>query len=135
MAAALDIKDGMADAVLSVEGMTCASCVRRVERALERVPGVVEASVNLATERAGVRYDPLKVGVGEMVAAVDRAGYKAAPRAEESAGSEGEVEDREREARRAALKRRLDLLVITAIMAVPAAILGMLMPVVPHAGH
>jgi Cu+-exporting ATPase len=134
-AAILDINKETADAVLSVEGMTCASCVRRVERALERVPGVVEATVNLATERAGVCYDPLKVGVGEMVAAVDRAGYKAAARAEESAKAQGEAEERERAGRQAALKRRLDLLVITAIMAVPAAILGMLMPVVPHAGH
>ena len=41
---------------LTIEGMTCASCVSRVEKALERVPGVIEANVNLATERASVRY-------------------------------------------------------------------------------
>ncbi|MFC6048312.1 copper ion binding protein, partial [Methylobacterium hispanicum] len=40
---------------LSIEGMTCASCVGRVERALKAVPGVAEATVNLATERASVR--------------------------------------------------------------------------------
>ena len=40
--------------VLDVEGMTCASCVGRVERALKAVPGVVQASVNLATERAEI---------------------------------------------------------------------------------
>ena len=41
---------------LTIEGMTCASCVGRVEKALKRVPGVLEANVNLATERASVRY-------------------------------------------------------------------------------
>ena len=43
---------------LPVEGMTCASCVARVERALDAVPGVVHASVNLATARAALHYDP-----------------------------------------------------------------------------
>ncbi len=44
--------------VLPIEGMTCASCVNRIERFLKRTDGVVEASVNLATERATVRVDP-----------------------------------------------------------------------------
>ena len=43
---------------LSIEGMTCASCVFRVEKALSAVPGVSKASVNLATQRAHVIYDP-----------------------------------------------------------------------------
>ncbi|KAG1180776.1 hypothetical protein G6F35_016115 [Rhizopus arrhizus] len=54
---------------LAVEGMTCASCVGRVERALRAVPGVSEASVNLATERATVRG---VADVGALVAAIDR---------------------------------------------------------------
>ncbi len=40
-----------------IEGMTCASCVRRVEKAITAVPGVASASVNLATERATVQFD------------------------------------------------------------------------------
>lgn len=59
---------------LSIEGMTCASCVGRVEKALRRVPGVTEASANLATERAHV------VGSGidgeTLIAAVDRTGFR-----------------------------------------------------------
>ena len=55
--------------------MTCASCVRRVERALSKVEGVKEASVNLATERAIVRYDPSVTGVPAMRQAVEHAGY------------------------------------------------------------
>ena len=60
---------------LPVDGMTCASCVRRVEKALEKVTGVSEASVNLATERARVAFDPGVVEVAQLTAAIERAGY------------------------------------------------------------
>src|SRR5438067_6581197 len=65
-----------AEIILPVEGMTCASCVRRVEKSLGRLEGVAEANVNLATEKATVVFDPLLVSVEAMRAAVDRAGYK-----------------------------------------------------------
>jgi copper chaperone CopZ len=64
---------------IEVEGMTCASCVRRVEKGLLKVPGVVEAGVNLATERATVVYDPTRAGVAELVAKVEATGYAARP--------------------------------------------------------
>ena len=48
--------------VLPVEGMTCASCVNRIERFLSRTPGVETAAVNLATEQATVRFDPTLSG-------------------------------------------------------------------------
>ena len=60
---------------LDIEGMTCASCVARVERRLERLDGV-HAEVNLATERARVRFAP-PVGVDELLDAVRAAGYAA----------------------------------------------------------
>ena len=59
---------------LPIEGMTCASCVSRVEHALQKVPGVAEASVNLATEAASVRSAP-GVGLADLRAAVEKAGY------------------------------------------------------------
>jgi Cu+-exporting ATPase len=62
--------------VLPIEGMTCASCVRRVEKALGRVPGVQEATVNLATEQAHVRFDPTMTSKLQFAEAVERAGYK-----------------------------------------------------------
>jgi P-type Cu+ transporter len=62
---------------LDVKGMTCASCVRRVERSLGRVEGVSEASVNFATEQATVSYDPSKVDISALTAAVEKAGYSA----------------------------------------------------------
>jgi len=60
---------------LPVAGMTCASCVAHVEEALRNVPGVISASVNLATERATVNYNPDGTGLAELVKAVRDAGY------------------------------------------------------------
>ena len=60
---------------LEVTGMTCASCVRRVEKALKRVDGVQDASVNLATERARVVFDPALVSIDSLEAAVHKVGY------------------------------------------------------------
>ncbi|MBT9518324.1 MAG: copper-translocating P-type ATPase [Methyloversatilis discipulorum] len=63
-----------------VDGMTCASCSTRVEKALARTPGVVSASVNLATERATVEADA-SVDAAALQAAVDKAGYVLRPQA------------------------------------------------------
>jgi Cu+-exporting ATPase len=60
---------------LPITGMTCASCVRRVEKALGKVDGVIEANVNLATERASVAYDPQQVTLADLKGAVEKAGY------------------------------------------------------------
>ncbi|MFF5536439.1 heavy metal translocating P-type ATPase [Streptomyces cinerochromogenes] len=100
---------------LAVGGMTCAACVRRVERKLGRLDGVT-ASVNLATGRARVSHPP-RIAPEELVAAVEQAGYTAAlprppgqrPRGEES--EEGRAE-------------RIRLLV-TALLAVPVLVLSM----------
>ncbi len=77
---------------IGIGGMTCASCVVRVEKALKKVPGVQEASVNLATETARVTYDT-SAGSGQIDAQLRRsvrdAGYE--PRAPEAAMEEGEL--------------------------------------------
>ena len=70
------------DMVLDIHGMTCASCVGRVEKALAAVPGVASAEVNLATERATVHAYKGAVSPASLVAAVTRAGYQAAPHAD-----------------------------------------------------
>src|SRR5579871_6650172 len=62
---------------LGLQGMHCASCVSRVEKALARVPGVSHATVNLATEKATVEYDPDRCSVGDLTGAVENAGYAA----------------------------------------------------------
>src|SRR6185312_4306475 len=65
---------------LDIGGMTCASCVRHVEKALSRIDGVASAEVNLATEAATVSFDPQTAGLSELTAAVAAAGYTATPR-------------------------------------------------------
>ena len=64
---------------MPIEGMTCASCVRRVEKSLAKLPGVQEANVNLATENAKVVFDPALVSLDQLAAAVEKAGYKIGP--------------------------------------------------------
>jgi P-type Cu+ transporter len=59
-----------------VQGMTCASCSGRVERTLQKLPGVESVSVNLATEKAALRYEPEKIEPAAILAAVTRAGYE-----------------------------------------------------------
>ena len=60
---------------IPVTGMTCASCVRRVERALEKAPGVLEVNVNLANQRATVRYLAGEVELRDLEKAVEGSGY------------------------------------------------------------
>ncbi len=62
---------------LALEGMTCASCATRIERKLNKLEGV-EAAVNYATEEATVDYDPRRIGVDDLIGAVEAAGYGAA---------------------------------------------------------
>ena len=62
---------------IPVTGMTCASCVRRVERALSKQEGVAEASVSFAAEKATVSYDPAVTNPEELVGAIEDAGYGA----------------------------------------------------------
>jgi Cu+-exporting ATPase len=87
---------------LAVEGMTCASCVRRVERALGRVPGVEQAAVNLAAETALVVLDPDQATMPELEAAVERAGYRLAelPSAGPPAAPAGQAVDAREERQR-----------------------------------
>jgi len=88
---------------LAIEGMTCASCVRRVENALAAVPGVAQAQVNLATERARVALRPdAPASARALVQAVAQAGYEARPLAGQGEDAERQAERRDAEARRLA---------------------------------
>ena len=93
-----------AQLALPVEGMTCASCVNRIERFLKRTPGVEEAVVNLATEVATIRYTPDRVGRAELVGAIEAAGYDVRPipyTATSASDTDVGLEDAEVEAARA----------------------------------
>jgi Cu+-exporting ATPase len=102
-----------------IEGMSCASCVARVERALKAVPGVIEANVNLATERAAVRLVSGLASVEKIEEAVRGAGYEARPIAG-AAGVDREAEKRAQESRR--LTRALAL---SALLTAPIFVLEM----------
>src|SRR5258707_10329427 len=65
----------IAEVQLPIEGMTCASCVNRIERFLKKTPGVEDAAVNLATEVATIRFLPDVAGTAELVGAIEAAGY------------------------------------------------------------
>ncbi|MCS7050786.1 MAG: HAD-IC family P-type ATPase [Thermomicrobium sp.] len=110
----------------AIEGMTCASCVRRVERALATLPGVHEAVVNLASERAQVRFDPSQVSIDRMVRAIAEAGYRGS--VVPSAVPADEDRD-EAERRRSQELRQLRREAIFAwVFAVPVVALSMLVP-------
>ena len=94
---------------LAIEGMTCASCAGRVERALARVPGVVSATVNLASEQASV--ETAGASAPALIAAVERGGYHARLRP-----AAGAAADAGRE--RAALRERRHV-AIAAILTIP----------------
>lgn len=70
------VTDHVATDDIAIAGMTCASCVARVERALKKVPGVNEATVNLATESARVTFDATQVNDGRLRRAIRDAGYE-----------------------------------------------------------
>ncbi|HET6379857.1 MAG TPA: heavy metal translocating P-type ATPase, partial [candidate division Zixibacteria bacterium] len=92
----------LAELSLPVVGMTCASCVNRVERFLNRAEGVEQASVNLASERASVRYDPQRIDRAGIVAAIRAAGYEVGrePEADALADDRAAAEEHSRAAER-----------------------------------
>ena len=110
-----------AECTLDIGGMTCASCVGRVEKALSRTAGVVAASVNLANETAHVEYDAGAVSVADLTAAVERAGYSGTVRGpvahQERAQAPSEVDDldRRRDAEIHHLKRRWQVALSTGL--------------------
>ncbi|MEE4117501.1 MAG: heavy metal translocating P-type ATPase [Paracoccaceae bacterium] len=84
-----------ARATLEVDGMSCASCVGRLERALGAVPGVLSAEVNLATGRADVHFAEGAVTAEELARSATEAGYPARPHRAGGAPDEADVPDRD----------------------------------------
>ncbi len=112
---------GDAQADLKIEGMTCAACVRRVEGALRKLPGVSEASVSFATERARVSFDPALASPATLARAVEAAGYAVA----------GAVPDAPPDGERRELVRDV---AVAAAASVPLLVLGMSHGAIPFAG-
>ncbi len=110
---------------LAIAGMTCAACSARLERVLNQVPGV-EARVNLATEKARLRYMPGLATADDLVAAVARAGFSATPITEASRAEE--------KARKAAeYRKELHIFLISALFTLP--LLAQMVPMLGGAHH
>jgi len=104
----------MTEIELAIGGMTCASCANRIERKLNRIDGVT-ASVNYATEKAAVEYDPARTTPEALVDAVEQVGYSAhLPHAAETVSEPDPT---------AALRRRL---VVASALALPTLLMGMI---------
>jgi len=103
---------------LPIKGMTCANCAQTIERALNRLEGVVKADVNFASERASVEYVPALVSLEEIKKAVVDVGYEVIELA-------GEPEDAEAKAREAEIARQRRLLIVGLIFTIPAFLLAM----------
>jgi Cu+-exporting ATPase len=123
----------LAKSAFGVEGMTCANCVGRVERALRKVPGVAEAHVNLATSRADVTFDPALADEGKLFSQVREAGYAPVPW-KEGGGEAGRQADEIKGELGLALFFGIPLLVLSMLpMAVPP-LHGALMRLNPSEG-
>jgi P-type Cu+ transporter len=112
---------------LSISGMTCASCVARTEKALLAVPGVISASVNLASEQAHVETSDGQTQTTELIAAVKKAGYDA------SVVSENRDELQERkDSEQQQLKKSL---IVSSLLTLPILILEMGAHLIPSFHH
>jgi P-type Cu+ transporter len=108
---------------LTITGMTCAACVRRVEKAVRAVPGVDEATVNLVTQRASIRFDPDATKRDALVTAIEKAGYGVVPPAPAEkpstrADALADIEEREQRS----IRRDF---AIAAVLTVPLLVLAM----------
>ena len=122
MAKAGETMDKKQKKIIKISGMSCAACAARIERKLANLAGIQEATVNLATERAMVLFDPAQVKVDDLLQAVQELGYGAELVREET--QDREREEREREIR--SLRRDF---IIAAILSSPL-ILGMLLALI-----
>jgi Cu+-exporting ATPase len=106
---------------IPVTGMTCANCAMTIERTLKKkVPGVVNASVNFASERASVEYIPSLTGIDEMIQAIEKAGYGAIRPDDALEGDDAELQ-----ARRAEIKDQTAKFAVGLAFTIPLFILSM----------
>ena len=117
----LGYEAGVEKVTLPIHGMSCASCVKKVENALSRLDGVVQASVNFATERANVQYIPGAVTMEDFRRAVKEAGYEIL---EVGAVKKEDIVDREKEAREAEFQKLKKKFISGVILIVPIFLLA-----------
>lgn len=92
-----------------ISGMTCAACARAVERTVNKLDGIIEADVNLASERLNVKYDENKLNIEEIIQAVENSGY----------GAEEYIENKKRDDKDKEIKSLRNKLIFSAIFVIP----------------
>ncbi len=118
-------------AVFEIEGMTCASCAMRIEKGLKKVPGVIDAQVNLATEQATVLYDATQTGPEQIQQKVDAVGYKATLYQQPTIAAavltipDATQKDAREQHKAAEIVRKRNLLSLGIVLTVPIVILSM----------
>jgi len=108
---------------LPISGMSCAACARRIEQGLSRTPGVRQASVNFATNRATVEYDPRATGVRQLIDRVQQVGYQVIETP--SAAADGRTEDIEQAARDAEYRDLRRKFWLAALLSLPVLVIAM----------
>jgi Cu+-exporting ATPase len=113
----------LAQTELPLLGMTCTNCANAIQRSLRKLPGISEANVNYASERASIAYVPGAVSIADMVTAVRKAGYDV-PTAQTSA-TEQSASDIESAAREAEIEDRKSRMIFGLVFALPAFVISM----------
>ena len=103
--------------LLKIEGMTCSACAKAVERASKKLPGVIEANVNFASEKLSISFEPKQVRTSDIKKAIEKAGYKALE-------DEGNL-DEDRENKEKEIKILWNRFIISAVFALPLLIIAM----------
>ncbi|MGV8980669.1 heavy metal translocating P-type ATPase [Clostridium sp.] len=102
---------------LKIEGMTCAACAKNIERVSKKLPGVIEANVNFATEKLTISFEPSLVRTADIKKAIEKAGYKAV---EDESNVDMDKEKKEKE-----IKALWNRFLISAIFGVPLLLVAM----------
>lgn len=107
------------EVTIPIGGMTCASCAAAVEKEIKKLEGIEEINVNFATEKANIKYNPYKIRISELKAAIGKAGYKAL---EVQAGDQV---DAEKERRANEMKTLWKKFIVSAIFSIPLLYIAM----------
>ena len=121
-------KDGANGIVkLNINGMSCANCARKIEKALKEKKGVITANVNIGTETATVTFDPSQLTASDIIHKIEELGYRAEIVDKEDI-------DNEKEERKKEIKKLLRLFLVSACLSIPL-VLGMTLSLLPLSGH
>lgn len=108
----------MKENTFKIEGMTCSSCAGHVEKATRKLNGVIEANVNLATEKLVVKFDEKKLSMEEIISAVENAGYKATAQEKVDVNKSENLREKE-------IKELWDRFIISLVFTIPLLIISM----------